>query len=126
MTYITFKDYPGKKYRCSVRLVRICQDNDISRLADFTKMTINDLQRVPECGKTTALFVRGILRENGLDFLEKSNINGNKDLGKRNKQIVELVSKGQSYKKVSEKVGISPKRVQQIYQARPSCSKAIV
>lgn len=112
MTYITFKDYPGKKYQCSVRLVRICKDNDLSRLADFTKMTIFDLLRVPECGKTTALFVRGILRENGLDFLENSNSTGNKTQGNRNKQIVELVSKGQNYKKVSEKSTISHKRVQ--------------
>ncbi len=71
MAYITFKDSPGKKHKCSIRLVRICQDNGFSRLVDFSNMTFNEMLRVPECGKTTAIYIKDILKEHGLNFREK-------------------------------------------------------
>ena len=68
MPYIRFRDYHRKKYKCSVRLLRICQDNRLRRLSDFTKMSLNEVLALPECGNTTALSIKTILNDNGLDF----------------------------------------------------------
>ena len=76
MPYIAFKDYPNKKYKCPIRFIRICSDNKINRLADFSKMSFKEVLSLPECGKTTAIFVKEILQENGLDFREKAKMNG--------------------------------------------------
>lgn len=51
-----------------MRLIRICQDNRLNRLSDFTKMTFKDLLSLPECGTITAAQVKTILEDNGLDF----------------------------------------------------------
>lgn len=75
MPYIAFKDYPNKKYKCPIRFIRICSDNKINRLADFSKMTFKEVLSLPECGKTTAIFVGEILQENGLDFRGKAKMN---------------------------------------------------
>ena len=82
-------------------------------------MTFKELLLLPECGNFTAMTVKAILIENGLDFRERQST---KYLNQRNKLIVELISRGQSYKKVSEKIGVSPIRVQQIYKNRYSRS----
>ena len=71
MPYIVFKDYPKKKYKCSVRLLRICSDNHIQKLADFAEMTFNDVVLLPECGPITARHVKKILTDNGLKFRRK-------------------------------------------------------
>ena len=80
MAYITFKDYPRKKYKCSVRLLRICADNRIYRLADFSKMTFCEVTSLPECGPVTAMQVKRILNDNGLDFRNKHNLRKTKKL----------------------------------------------
>lgn len=72
MAHITFKDCPGKKHKCSIRLVRICQDNGFCRLTDLSNLTFNEMLRVPECGETTATFIKNILLEYGLDFRPKT------------------------------------------------------
>lgn len=74
MPYIAFKDYPQKKYKCPIRFIRICSDNRIKRLADFSRMTFKEVLSMPECGKTTAKLVEEILRENDLDFRGKAKI----------------------------------------------------
>lgn len=68
MPYITFKDRPRKSYKCSMRLIRICKDNRIYRLSDFTRMTFRESLSLPECGQTTARVVQKILHDIGLDF----------------------------------------------------------
>ena len=70
MAYITFKDSPGKKHKCSVRLIRICQDNGFRRLSDLSSLTYSEILRVPECGETTAKNIKEILNKYGLDFRE--------------------------------------------------------
>jgi DNA-directed RNA polymerase alpha subunit len=73
--YVTFKDVPGRKHECSVRLARICEDNRFRRLKDLSAMTYKEMLRVPECGETTANYIKELLNEYGLDFRE---IPGNK------------------------------------------------
>lgn len=72
MPHIKFKDTPHKKYKCSMRLIRICSENRIRRVSDISKMTFNEFLSLPECGKATATKVKEILRDNGLDFREKT------------------------------------------------------
>lgn len=71
MAYMIFKDYPKKKYKCSIRLVRICEDNRLRRLADFSRMSFREVLSLPECGMKTAVHIKKIMKENGLDFDEK-------------------------------------------------------
>ena len=73
MPYISFKDFPGRKHECSVRLLRIYEDNRFRRLTDLSNMTYKEMLRVPECGETTATYIKRILNEYGLDFREISN-----------------------------------------------------
>jgi len=120
MPHIKFKDNPEKKYRCSMRLIRICSDNRINRVSDFSKMTFKELLSLPECGKATAMQVKKILKDNGLDFCENIDKQKLKNRSQRNRIISELVSSGQSYRRVGERVGISPSRVAQIYKQRPT------
>lgn len=116
MPYIIFKDYPGQKYKCSIRLIRICADNRINRLSDFIRLTFKEMLSLPECGDSTALTVKAILKENGLDFRKKPN--SDTCLNQINNLIIKLLSQGQSYTNVSEKTGISPTRVQHIFNNR--------
>ena len=101
MPYITFKDYPKKKFKCPIRLLRICKDNRIKRLAQFSEMTFKELLLLPECGTRTAILVRQILKENGLDFSEQPKINVDKFYRQRNRQIIELFSNDEGYKKAA-------------------------
>jgi len=94
MPHITFQDYPKKKFKCPVRLLRICKDNRINRLAQFSEMTFNDMLSLPECGNVTAILVRHILRENGLDFSVKPKAKVRKFYSRRNRPFAELVSNG--------------------------------
>lgn len=55
-----------------MRLIRICSENRIRRVSDISKMTFNEFLSLPECGKATATKVKEILRDNGLDFREKT------------------------------------------------------
>ena len=71
MPYIKFKDTPYKKYKCSMRLIRICSENRIRRVSDFSKMTVQELLALPECGMATATNVKKILHDNGLKFREE-------------------------------------------------------
>lgn len=87
MAHITFKDYPGKKHKCSIRLVRICQDNGFRRLSDLSNLTFNEMLRVPECGETTATFIKSILFEYGLDFRPKT----------KNERQKNIISKRHTY-----------------------------
>ena len=118
MPYMIFKDYPKKKYKCSIRLVRICKDNRLNRLADFSRMSFRDVLSLPECGMKTAVHVRKILKENGLDFCKKSCSVRGKNLTQRNELIHQMISSGQSYRKIGGKMGISAARVAQIYKER--------
>ena len=116
MPYITFKDYPGKKYKCSTRLLRICHDNHIHRLSDFSRLTLKDLLSLPECGEATATQVEEIMKDNGLEFSEQFNQDGSVILTVRDNHIVELISHGESYRTVGRQFGISHARVAQIYR----------
>ena len=60
MPYIASEDYPGRKHKCSMRLLRICQDNKLRKLSDFSKMTYQEVLALPECGDATAMFVKSI------------------------------------------------------------------
>jgi hypothetical protein len=104
MPHIIFKDFPKKKYKCPIRLIRICKDNRINRLVDFSAMTIDELLSLPECGTRTAILVRGFLRENGLDFCEKPRAKKNNFYRLKNRHNAEQVSKGESFKKINERV----------------------
>lgn len=73
MPHIKFKDVPKKKYKCSMRLIRICYENRISRVSDFSKMTFRELLALPECGMATATQIKQILKDNGLDFRQRAN-----------------------------------------------------
>lgn len=116
MPHIKFKDTPHKKYKCSMRLIRICSENRIRRVSDFSKMTFNELLSLPECGKATATQVKQILRDNGLDFRENIDKKRLRDPSQRNQLIAELVSSGLTYGKVSQYVGMSPSAVAKIYK----------
>ena len=120
MPHIKFKDAPKKKYKCSMRLIRICSENRIRRVSDFAKMTYNELLSLPECGRTTAAQVKDILRDNGLTFREQIDKKRLKDPSQRNQLIAELIDSGQSYREVGGRVGISPSRVAKIYRLQYS------
>lgn len=124
MPHIRFKDNPEKRYPCSMRLIRICSDNRINRVADFSRMTRDDLLSLPECGKATALQVSRILKDNGLDFCENIDKRRIKDPSQRSRLISELVSNGQSYRKIGERIGMSASRVAQIYKQHASADNA--
>lgn len=116
MPYITFKDYPEKTYKCTTRLLRICHDNQIRRLADLSRLTVKDLMSLPECGEATAAQVEKMLRDNGLDFSEQF-IHGDSIINTvRDNHIVELISHGESYRTVGRQFGISHARVAQIHK----------
>ena len=121
MPYITFRDCPGKKYKCSIRLIRICKDNRISKLSQIAKMTLRDLMALPECGMTTAEVVRKILNDNGLDFRVQQARLSNPQTN-RNKKIFTMISEGHSFKSVGEKLRLPPSLVQQIYKNRDRIS----
>ena len=116
MAYIVFKDYPNKKYKCSIRLIRICQDNRIHRLSDFSRLTFEDVKSLPECGEVTAMHIKKILGDNGLDFGEHCDHSRPTIPTLRNSMILDLVSNGKSYRAVARQVGISHSRVAQIYK----------
>lgn len=120
MPYIKFKDAPNKKYKCSMRLVRICSENRIRRVSDFAKMTFNELLSLPECGRTTSAQVKNILRDNGLDFREQIDKRRLRDTSQRNQLIAELVAEGQSYQEVGGRVGMSPSTIAKIYKRQYS------
>lgn len=125
MPHIKFKDVPKKSYKCSMRLVRICSENHIRRVSDFSKMTFNELLSLPECGKATATQVKNILKDNGLNFREQIDKKRLKDPSQRNQLIAELVAQGQSYREVGGRVGISPSRVAKIYKRQYSGAGAV-
>lgn len=116
MPSITFKDFPDKNYKCSMRLLRICNDNRIHRLADFTRLTLADVLSLPECGMATAMQIKKMLTDNGLDFGSRFDPKGATVRTLRNDKIVELVSHGGSYREVGRRFGISHARVAQICQ----------
>lgn len=116
MPYIVFRDYPNKKYKCSMRLLRICEDNHIHRLSDFSSLTFEDVLSLPECGEATAMHIKKILRDNGLDFGEHSDQSGTAIPTLRNSMILELVAHGESYRAVARRFAISHSRVAQIYK----------
>lgn len=120
MPYIKFKDTPYKKYKCSMRLIRICSENRIRRISDFSKMTFNELLSLPECGMATANQVKKILHDNGLDFREKVDKKRLRDPSQRYQLIAELVATGQSYREVGGRVGMSPSKVANIYKRQCS------
>lgn len=126
MPHIKFKDTPQKKYKCSMRLIRICSENRIHRVSDFSKISFNELLSLPECGKATAIQVKQILRDNGLDFRENIDKKRLRDPSQRNKLIAELISSGLSYGKVSECVGMSPSTVAKIYKQQRNDRRASV
>jgi DNA-directed RNA polymerase alpha subunit len=84
---ITFKDIPGRKHECSVRLIRICEDNRFRRLTDLSEMTYKEILRMPECGETTANYIKGLLNKYGLDFREVPKKNRKKGLKQISKSI---------------------------------------
>jgi hypothetical protein len=116
MPFITFRDCPGKKYKCSIRLIRICKDNRIRRLSDLTGMTFRELLELPECGKTTAGVVRRILHDNGLDFcLRKARATESpKSLGPGNKTTVTVIPDRGKHKSIRTQRGRSGRPVQRI------------
>ncbi|MBT8346125.1 MAG: hypothetical protein HKP41_13510 [Desulfobacterales bacterium] len=116
MPHIKFKDTPHKKYKCSIRLIRICSENRIRRVSDISKMTFNEFLSLPECGRATATQVEEILRDNGLEFREKIDKKRLRDPSQRNQLIAELVTEGQSYQEVGGRVGLSPSTVARIYK----------
>lgn len=116
MPHIKFKDAPKKKYKCSMRLIRICSENRIRRVSDISKMTFNEFLSLPECGKATATKVKEILRDNGLNFRKKIDKKRLTDPCQRNQLITELVTEGQSYQEVGGRVGLSPSTVARIYK----------
>lgn len=130
MPSISFRDFPDKSYTCSMRLLRICNDNNIHRLADFTRLTFADVLSLPECGMITAMQIKKMLRDNGLDFGSRFDPKGATVLSLRNDKIVELVSHGGSYREVGRRFGLSHARVAQIcrthaYTDEPSYTRSL-
>ena len=99
-----------------MRLLRICEDNHINRLSDFTRLTFTDVLSLPECGVATAMHIKKILKDNGLDFGQRFDRRGTSIISLRNNMIVELVSHGESYREVGRQFGLSHARVAQIYK----------
>lgn len=95
MPYISFKDLPRKKFKCPVRLIRICADNRIKRLSQFSEMSFNELLSLPECGEKTALLVREILQGNGLDFRAGPKLKAAKPYRHRKRRNAEFSSQMQ-------------------------------
>ena len=99
-----------------MRLLRICKDNNIRRLSDFSHLTFRDMLSFPECGKPTAMNVRQMLKDNGMDFSSQNNRSEIPIHTLRDNLIIKLVEHGESYRKVVRQFNISPSRVAQIYK----------
>ena len=103
-----------------MRLLRICKDNHIHRLADFSHLTFRDMLSFPECGKATAMNVKQMLKDNGMDFSLKNHRCEIPIHTLRDNLIVELVEHGRSYREVGRQFRISHSRVAQIYKQHGS------
>lgn len=99
-----------------MRLLRICKDNHIHRLSDFCRLTFTDVLSLPECGVATAMHIKKILKDNGLNFGQRFDQRTTTIHSLRDNMIVELVSHGESYRVVGRQFGLSHSRVAQIYK----------
>ena len=70
---------------------------------------------LPECGASTAKYVRKLLNDNGLDYQERVDHNNTSLHFIRDNLIVEMINHGKSYREVGGQFGLSHSRIAQIY-----------
>lgn len=103
-----------------MRLLRICQDNHIHRLADFSHLTFRNMLSFPECGKATAMDVKQMLKDNGMDFSLQNKQSEIPVQTLRDNMIIKLIEQGESYREVGRQFRISHSRIAQIYKQHGS------